>query len=188
MKTTLLTTASMATVLTALLTIGGADLRATEEEHWPPPFTAEQIRDEWTQGFWLDTRVTTDAGIKISRTEVLTWSETSAELREAPLQQADTGLQAVGEPGPTQTAQWEQLRDHALFPRAVTERRREARSTVLGELDGWVFRVTGENGAISEFFFADRYPGPPVSFSRWLDGKQIFNAEQVGRSTQGQDN
>ncbi len=166
-----------------MILIGATGLEASEKDHWPPPFTAEQIRDEWTEGFWLDTRVTTEAGTQVSRTEVLKWSETSVELHEVPLEDSDAGLRPAGDAGPTQSVQWQELSDHALFPRALTERRRETQPTALGELEGWVFRLTASDGSTSEFFFADRYPGPPVSFIRWQDGKQIFKSEQVSRST-----
>ncbi|MEM7585520.1 MAG: hypothetical protein AAF560_19170 [Acidobacteriota bacterium] len=171
-----------ATVVGMLTLAGAASAEAPKGETLPTPYTAEQIRDEWTRGFWLDTRVTTPEGTKSSRMEVVSWSEAQVEMREVPLSEVD-GEMKPGEPGPTQTATWEQLRDHASFPQASAERQRETRKTELGELEGWVYRVKGPDGSTSEFFFADRYPGPPVSYGRAMEGKRMFRVEQFARST-----
>jgi hypothetical protein len=148
-----------------------------ETESWPTPYTAEEIRDEWVQGFWLDTRVETPEGVKTHRTEVIKWSTEGAVLRERP---TEVGEETPEESTPINVT-WEQLRSHALFDKATTERRRETRQTPLGTLEGWLFiRTTSEGTA--ELFFAEGLPGPPVIYSQTgVDGVKNFQATQVAR-------
>ena len=146
-------------------------------ESWPTPYTAEEIRDEWVQGFWLDTRVETLEGVRTDRLEVLEWSSDGAILRESP---RDAGNEVPDE-NTSMSVTWEQLRSHALFDKATTERRRETQLTPLGTLEGWLFTRRTSEG-IEEYFFADDLPGPPVVFSKTGDdGVRSFYAAQVSR-------
>ena len=60
-----------------------------------------------------------------------------------------------------------------------SEHRRNHRQIELGELEGWLYTVNHEDGRVSEFFFADDYPGPPVSFSQTKDGETLYRAETI---------
>ena len=75
---------------------------------------------------------------------------------------------------------WEELRLHARFPAARASRQRAERDTPLGTFAGWLYRVQGEEG-ITELFFADDLPGPPVIYGRQGEGLDGFLAEQVKR-------
>ena len=146
-------------------------------ESWPTPYTAEEIRDEWVEGFWLDTRVESAEGVVVNRIEVLEWSIEGAVLRERPIDTTDEDLEGLASMAVT----WDQLRSHAVFDKDSTTRKREIRSTPLGTLEGWLFTRTDSNGR-AEFFFADGLPGPPVVYGKTgADGVTTFQAVQVAR-------
>ncbi|ANM31220.1 hypothetical protein ABI59_19040 [Acidobacteria bacterium Mor1] len=159
-------------LLCALTAAGlGSAGEASDESMWPTPFTAEQIRDAWTEGFWLETRTTTQAGPTVSRTEVTGWSAERGELR---------ATQPGGEPV-AMTVAWSDLRDHAVFARSNTTRSRDTRDTPLGRFEGWVFRIDGGEDKWTELFFADALPGPPVVYAQWDGETRVMLAEQIGR-------
>jgi len=148
-----------------------------EAESWPTPYTAEEIRDVWVEGFWLDTRVESAEGVVVNRIEVLEWSSEGAVLRETPNDAADDELEGLASMAVT----WEQLRSHAMFDKDSTTRKREIRATPLGTLEGWLFTRTDSNGR-AEFFFADGLPGPPVVYGQTgADGVTTSQAVQVAR-------
>ena len=143
------------------------------EDFLPTPFTADQIGEAWKEGYEMTMRVWTPDREVVSRTRVESWSRDAIETSE---QEVDDSGVAVGEKT-LSSSTWESLRDHARFPAANTTRIRTERETALGSLEGWLYTVNGSDGSISEFFFADRYPGPPVSFSKTTDGTLVFSAE-----------
>lgn len=145
------------------------------QEFLPTPFSAEQIGEAWREGYEMTTRVWTPESETLSRTRVEGWSRETIETSE---QQIDTSGAAVGETT-TATSSWESLRDHARFPAESASRERVRRDTALGELDGWLYTVRGSDESVSEFFFADRYPGPPIVFHRTKDGDVLFRAETI---------
>ena len=81
----------------------------------------------------------------------------------------------------TGSAAWEALRKHALFPKDRASRERLVLETAIGELGGWIYRVKGEEDTISEFFFADAFPGPPVVYLKQKAGQTILRVEQIER-------
>jgi len=145
-------------------------------EFWPTLYSAEEIRAEWVQGFWLDTRVETPEGVTLSRTEVQGWSAEGAVLVDRPLAPDNQAT----DHGQSVSVTWKELQLHAPFAEATTDRRCQKRQTPFGVLEGWLF-VTATAEDTSELFFADDLPGPPVVFSRSENGKQILPAVQVGR-------
>lgn len=144
----------------------------------PTPFTAEQIRDEWVEGFRLTVRRWAPDGERLER-----WRVVAADAAGVEIENAVVGVDGavVGEPV-TQRSGWTELRDHASFPAAVATRSRATRSTALGELEGWVYAVAGpEAGMTRELFFADSLPGAPVQMTVRQDGEKVFTLEQLTR-------
>jgi hypothetical protein len=75
-----------------------------------------------------------------------------------------------------------ELRDHASFPAAHSTREWVSRSTVLGDFEGWLYRVAEPGAAVvNEFFFVPTLPGAPVQM-RILEGDAtVFELEQTAR-------
>jgi len=142
------------------------------------PFTAEQIRDEWVPGLRLLMRRTTPKETRIERWTVITADEVGADIEYAVI--ADDGS-VVGQPS-LELSTWIELRDHASFPADHTTREWVARTTQLGEFEGWLYRVTGDgDGTVQEFFFVPELPGAPVEM-RILEGDTtVFELEQTAR-------
>jgi hypothetical protein len=143
------------------------------------PFTAEQIRDEWTPGFRLVMRRSTPGETRLERWTVLAADAEGVEIEFAAL--ADDGA-VSGEPV-VQRSTWLELRDHASFAAAGASREWTTRDTALGALEGWLYRVREEGSeAVSEFFFVPGLPGAPVQM-RTVEGEQtVFELEQIERS------
>jgi hypothetical protein len=102
---------------------------------------------------------------------------TAEEIRD---EWADDGS-VVGEPSVVRST-WVELRDHASFPAAHSSREWVSRSTMLGDFEGWLYRVANPDAAVvNEFFFVPSLPGTPVQV-RALDGDAtVFELEQTAR-------
>ncbi|MCP3960507.1 MAG: hypothetical protein GY719_21895 [bacterium] len=151
---------------------------ATAPEILPLPFTAEQIRDEWVEGFSLVLQTETPKGQTRERWTVLSANEKGAEIEFVPI---DAEGNAAGNPR-TSRSSWEELRDHAAFPAAVSSREEIALDTALGQLDGWIYRTrSAEAGTESEFFFASSLPGAPVQMRVMKGGETVLEMAQLER-------
>ena len=140
------------------------------------PFTADEIRDEWVEGFRLLIRRTTPAAVNIERWTVISADDEGAEIEYATLDE-DNNVADSGVRGTT----WVELRDHASFPAVTATREWVTRSTGLGTYDGWLYRVAGDGGAVEEYFFVPSLPGAPVQM-KIVNGNQIvFELEQMAR-------
>ena len=147
------------------------------DEILPTPYTAEEVRDAWVEGFEVTTRTRSAEGEIYSRTRVIAWSETGFGLVEI---QVDERGRPLKRDVSRYTGTWEELRAHALFPVSRASRERTEWDTPLGQLEGWLYLVRGEEGTM-EFFFADDLPGPPVVSRRQGEGLDGFIAEQISR-------
>jgi len=150
---------------------------AADDAFLPTPYTADQIREAFPAGLVYLLEVTSPNGVLVTRTRVV---ENGPETAVLEAQLLDDDGEPDGEPG-RQTAKWTALRDHARFPAEVASRERATRETALGELEGWVYRAEAPDGSISEFFFADAYPGPPVEYTRSKDGEVMLEAKMTER-------
>jgi hypothetical protein len=141
------------------------------------PFTADEIRDEWVEGFRLLIRRTTPVAVKIERWTVISADDEGAEIEYAIIDE-DNKVSESAVRGTT----WVELRDHASFPAATATREWVTRSTGLGTYDGWLYRVIGgDGGAIEEYFFVPSLPGAPLEM-KILDGDTtVFTLEQMAR-------
>jgi len=154
--------------------------RGHEGEHWPTPYTAEEIREAWFAGFWVDTETKTSEGTSVRRTTVLEHGPEKVRMR-------DVAIGDDGEPGGEAVefeSTWKELQAHAEFSRARADRRRHKRETPLGEFEGYLYRVDGESaGEVNEFFFSNEHPGPPLYYRTVIDGEVVLEATQIGRAT-----
>ena len=150
----------------------------------PQPFTAEEIRDEWIEGFQLHMSRRSNDSEERERWTVVGWDEEGAEIEYVSL---DEEGQATGEPRVERTT-WVDLRDHASFPAANATQETATRDTALGTLEGWVYTVTDPNqGTVTEFFFAQELPGAPVEFRMLADEEVVMEMLQVERFRPSED-
>jgi len=142
------------------------------------PFTAEQIRDEWVEGFQLRVRRWTPTA------EIFeVWTVVSADAVGVEIE--SKAVDATGAPlgeARVETSTWVQLRDHASFPLDRATRESVGRETPLGELQGWLYTVSDPSGgSVTEFFFAETLPGAPVFVHVLSEGGIVEIFEQVER-------
>ena len=143
-----------------------------------PPFTADEIRDEWVTGLILMVRRSDPEEIVFER-----WTVVEADDQGADIEYVTTDDKGnpTGDPS-VKRSTWVELRDHAAFPAAQASREWVERSTQIGELEGWLYRVsTPDTAAVQEFFFAEEVPGAPVQM-RIVDGENtVYELEQFMR-------
>lgn len=159
-------------------TRAGIELEPEDPSILVRPFTAEEIRDEWVPGLRLLMRRSSAEATTIER-----WTVVAADLEGVEIEYATIGEDGSveGEPSVNRSS-WIELRDHASFPAAHSTREWVARSTGLGEFEGWLYRVADPAAAtVQEFFFVPSLPGAPVQM-RILEGEAtIFELEQTAR-------
>jgi hypothetical protein len=176
------------TILLALLALAACGTEPASEAPGPDPaavaetlavpFTAEQIRDEWTPGLTIVFHFNFP-----DRQQWQRWTVVAADADGAMIEYQD--LDAQGQPvAPPQRApsRWDELRDHALFPAAEARRERVSHETVLGQLEGWLYEVDDpQTETVKKLFFADELPGAPV----WMEtrrGEEIqLTLNQIAR-------
>jgi hypothetical protein len=76
---------------------------------------------------------------------------------------------------------WEQLRDYGCFPAGKAARERATQATEFGDLPGWHYTI-GSEAFRMEAFFADAYPGLPMSLIRHEGDARVFTSRQLLRS------
>jgi hypothetical protein len=146
------------------------------------PYTTEQIRDEWSEGFQLTLRRRTHAQEIVERWTVVAADEEGVEIEHVTLDQAG---QPSSEPR-VERSRWSELRDHATFPSSTSRRERVRRATPLGDLEGWLYvKHDAALGTTSEYFFADGLPGAPVSLLVTRGDERIVELTQIERRRPG---
>jgi hypothetical protein len=144
----------------------------------PTPFTADEIRAEWIEGFQLVIGRRSPSEERLERWTVMSADEDGALIEYAEI---DPFGIVSGEPV-VRRSTWRELRDHASFRADRASRERVVRITPLGELDGWLYTVRDlESGTVTEFFFAAAMPGAPVEMEMLEDGKMLLALEQLER-------
>ncbi|MCU0305054.1 MAG: hypothetical protein MUC56_13465 [Thermoanaerobaculales bacterium] len=143
-----------------------------------PPFTSEEIRSAWVEGLYLTIRRRFDGIDVFERWQVVAADEHGATIESVVVDPA--GI-PISEPM-RQTSSWDELRDHASFPRDRAAREEVTRETALGAYEGWLYTVTDpETGARTEFFFARALPGAPLTMKVLRDGEVALDFEQLER-------
>ena len=144
----------------------------------PTPFTADQIRDEWTPGLQLTMRRWTPDGDTFERWRVVAADQDGVDIEFATV---DGDGSEVDEPV-VRHSTWAELRDHASYPESKATRTREGRVTTLGDLEGWLYTVDDpDQGSVSEFFFADSLPGAPIQMTVRQGDRVVLELEQIAR-------
>jgi hypothetical protein len=157
---------------------GGAELDPDDPTILVRPFTTEQIRDEWVPGLRLLMRRTTPEGTRVERWTVIGADDEGVDIEYATI--SDDGT-VDGEP-PVERSTWIELRDHATFPAAQSTREWVARTTQLGDFEGWLYRVADASAdTVQEFFFVPELPGAPVQMRILKGDTTIFELEQAAR-------
>ena len=142
------------------------------------PFTAEQIHDEWVEGFALTMKAVTPAGESAEHWTVVAADDLGVEIERIAV---DRYGEPLGEPS-TEHSGWIELRDHATFPAATSRVEAVTRETELGALEGWLYTVDDpQAGTVTEYFFAADLPGAPVQMSVSRDGEVEMEMRQVER-------
>jgi hypothetical protein len=142
------------------------------------PFTADEIRGEWTQGLVLTLLFKSPQGEERQR-----WTVVSADTEGCDIEYAslDAEGEVSGEPS-VGHATWIELRNHATFKADLATRQDVTRKTDLGELAGWLYTVRDpEAGSVTEYFFASSLPGAPVYLRVRKDGKTVSEMTQLKR-------
>lgn len=170
-----------ALLLAALAGCGGEPVEEAPPlaaETLEPPFTAEQIRDEWTPGLTLVLHFLFE-----QRQEWQRWTVVEADADGAVIQYQP--LDEQGRPaGPPERAPslWRELRDHALFPAAEARRERTRRETALGTFDGWLYTVEDPRvETLTVYFFADELPGAPLWMEARSGERRLLTLNQIAR-------
>lgn len=155
-----------------------ADRDPADPDRLRTPFTAEQIRSEWVEGLELTIHFEGPEGPSLQR-----WTVVGADADGVDI--AYEGLDPSGAPEGQpviERATWSQLRDHASYPAGQASRQRARRESGLGALDGWLYTVRDEEaGTVTELFFADRLPGPPVEMVTRRGDEQLARMRQTAR-------
>jgi len=143
------------------------------------PFSADQIRDQWVEGFRLKIRRWTPEAEAFEE-----WTVVSADADGVDIESfIFDGEGGVVTESSTQRSTWVQLRDHASFPADRATREAVTRDTSLGELSGWLYVVGDPSGeVVTEFFFAEALPGAPVTVHVIKRGELAEIFEQIERS------
>ncbi len=160
-------------------TAGAAEPQAQPEpEMLPAPFTADEIRDEWTPGLTLVMRNKSPEGETWERWTVVSSDQEGTEIEFVLV---DAEGKVAGEAKIERSA-WTELRDHASYPTGVASREQVSRETPLGQLDGWLYTVRDQaTGSDTELFFAQSLPGAPIEMTMSKDGTVVMELTQVER-------
>lgn len=129
-------------------------------EPYPPPFSAEEIREATKTGRTYRFKV--EAGDKPPKERVITFTkvdETGAEIFAGGEQPKRIG--------------WSTMQKHAEFPKDRVKTREEVIKIPAGKFDCMVYEVEGDDGDVSTYYFARNLPGAPVLYFTERDGVRV---------------
>jgi hypothetical protein len=132
---------------------------------FPTPYTAAQIRDATRAGRAYTWRVEVNGKPALERT--VTFTQVDAD-----------GAELVSDGSPRRVS-WEELRQHAEFPRASVTTRDEKVTVPAGSFDCVVYVVDGADGEASTFYFAKELPGAPVLFFTQKGGERLMTSTLI---------
>jgi len=128
----------------------------------PQPYTAEQIRASNPVGTYCEYRISEAGVAPIAQT--FEWTEVNA----LGCAMVTTRANADGGPPASErtTVRWDELRDHASFPAALTIRTEELITTASGRYSCWRYDVRrpgeGAQPLIERYWFDKTRAGSPV--------------------------
>jgi hypothetical protein len=148
---------------------------AAVDENAPTPYTADQIRAACPVGRVIPFRVEMAGKPTILHVmKFVTADDKGADVESVNKDEKGTALG----PPETQHATWEELRQHAQFPRAVTRIEDGVADTPAGKFPSKVYIVRNHD-ELSTFYFAVDRPGPPVLFFTEQNGQRIRTSTLV---------
>ena len=174
-------------VFTWVLAACGSSGTSTRPDEGPPvefaptPYTSKQLRDALVVGTRIDLRVEEGRKITEQQMEVIAADAEGCTMATRVLDADGKLLEDQG----SNVFKWDELRDHAKFPKDKVVRT-EGRITVpVGERDAWLYVITSldEDGKEVETYmhFAKDLPGPPVRMVVQVEGKVVSSWTMVGR-------
>lgn len=137
------------------------------------PFTADQIRDATAPGRTYTFRVELDGAPAVRR--IIRFTAMTADGATVVTESADAEGRAPQADPPVQMT-WEQLRQHAEFPRFAVRITEERVEVPAGAYDCLVYTVTAAEEKVT-FAFAKTMPGPPVKMLIEKGGKIVRKQE-----------
>ncbi len=147
----------------------------------PTPYTAEQIRDAMPVGTVLVyRRVESGREPYLDRMTVVASDAAGCTIADAIVDDGGAVLSEQGE----SVAGWEDLRKHAEFPAASTQRIDDAVDVPAGHFDTWKYVVTDPDGTVTTYQFARTLPGPPVQLEIRTGDAVAFSMVLVSRTPQ----
>jgi hypothetical protein len=156
------------------------DASEPQVETAPTPFTADQIREGCKTGRTIVYLLERKGQAPVRRrTRFLDTDSEHATIETALLDAED---HVVGEPE-TKISSWEQLRNHAAFPKAQTTVSDSLAVTPAGDFSckRYIVEETTADGKKqkSNYCFAKDLPGPPVEVEVELDGVLVLSMSLV---------
>lgn len=139
---------------------------ASAGETLPTPYTADEIRVASPAGRRIELRV--DAPGRPVTVRVLWFLSVDAAGADVESSTLDETGHEVGKREKTRST-WEELRQHAAFPRATTTVSEATVTVGAGTFDCRVYAVSS-GGRVTTFWFARSLPGPPVKMTVEVDG------------------
>lgn len=142
-------------------------------DHLPTPYTANQIREAHPEGAVVTAQmVRSDGTTVLLRTVFHDHSEQGTAFTT---EQKDPLGNLVGQPQ-TNRASWEELRQHAIFPRETTRRSESTVTTALGTQACWKYEVN-DNQTRRVMWFSKSHPGAPVLMEEYLGEELQYRIE-----------
>lgn len=164
------------TALLACATGSSPPAAPLPEENAPTPFTAAQIRGATSAGRTYDFLIEASGKPPVHHViEFLDVNDQSASFQTT----NRTGEGKDLAPARETRARWDELRQHALFPRAATTIHEERITVPAGTFDCLVYVVQGKDGEVNGFDFARNLPGPPVLFFTEQNGVRVMTSRLV---------
>lgn len=139
------------------------------------PFTADQIRDATAPGRTYTFRVELDGAPAVRR--IIRFTAVTPEGATVVTESADAEGRAPQADAPVEMT-WEELRQHAEFPRFAVRITEERVEVPAGAYDCIVYTVTAAEEKVT-FAFAKAMPGPPVKMLIEKDGKIVRKQELI---------
>jgi len=128
---------------------------------YPTPYTAEQIRDATRPGRAYTWKLEQSGQPAIERTTTFA--------------RVDSDGAEIVSGAATKRVTWEELRQHAAFPRAQVTTRDETVTVPAGTYDCIVYVVNdAAAGEVSTFYFSKAMPGAPVLFFTEKSGVRLL--------------
>lgn len=167
-----------AAVAPTLASADPCDTRDGDIEFLDPPYSVAQLRRAMAVGLEVVMRVESPIAGKFSRRMVVEQAGAQGvSMRESTLEEEFQKRM----PGAGIDASWEQLRDHACFPAAHTQRSRVTAETAFGDLAAWRYQFDQDSVRLV-LTFADALPGLPISYERYEAGILVLSSTQAERT------